>query len=73
MRRLFYPASFIVAILGLAKLRCYRRWWGGHWEQWWIDVPVCGEIWHDVKECSFIARERPTGLCRGTPTCESYD
>ena len=72
MRQLFYPTSLVVAILHLEKLRRYRKWWGGHWELWCVDFPVCGDIWHDVKECSRVTKERPTGLCRGTPQCETY-
>lgn len=29
------------------KFRWYRKWYGGLWELWWVDVPVCSEIWHD--------------------------
>lgn len=72
LRKIFKPHSFIVAILALYKFRFYRKWWGGHWELWWIDVPVCSEIWHDVDKCSLETKERPNVLMRGTPECEDY-
>jgi hypothetical protein len=25
--------------------RWYRKLQGGHWEQWWIDDPVCSALW----------------------------
>ena len=41
----------------------FRKTWGGRWELWWVDVPVCSEIWHeDCRE-----GERPTSICRGIP------
>ena len=72
MRKLFKPHSFIVSLLGLYKFRFYRKWWGGHWELWWVDFPVCAEIWHDVKECSLETKQRQNALLRGTPECEQY-
>lgn len=93
LRELLHPSSWLVILLGLEKRQRYRRWWGGHWELWWIDV-CCSQVWHDVPECSqqpkpelppgfwkgksldsvvhMIYRDRPTPLCRGTPTCEDY-
>lgn len=50
----------------------YRRLAGGHWERWWVDVPVTADIWHDVPACSLVTGQRPTAICRGTPTCETW-
>jgi hypothetical protein len=72
LRRIFHPSSLPVALLGIYKLKRYRRWWGGHWELWWVDFPVVSEVWHDVERCSFETGKRPGGLLRGTPTCEDY-
>lgn len=72
MRKLLKPNSLIVVFLGLSKFRFYRKWWGGHWELWWVDFPVCSEVWHDLNQCSLEAKKRPYGLLRGTPVCEDY-
>lgn len=72
MRKLLKPNSLITVLLGLSKFRFYRKWWGGHWELWWVDVPVCSEIWHDLEGCSLESKKRPYGLLRGTPVCEQY-
>lgn len=50
----------------------YRRLKGGHWEKWCVDFPVCGDVWHQVSQCSTSTGQRPTSICRGTPTCEHY-
>jgi hypothetical protein len=49
----------------------YRKLYGGHWELWHIDYPVCSIIWCDVKECSKSTGYREP-LWRGTPICEHY-
>ena len=51
----------------LNRYRWYRRWHGGRWELWWVDVPVCADIWHPITRPHW---ERPTALCRGTPIVE---
>jgi hypothetical protein len=33
----------------LDRFQWYRRFAGGKWELWWVDVPVCSDIWHDVR------------------------
>lgn len=50
-------ASLAVALLvtsppSLTNYRWYRRWRGGHWERWYVDHPICSDIWHDVERCS---------------------
>jgi len=64
MRRLF--------IALFSGFRWARRLVGGKWELWWVDAPVCAEVWHDVEEWSSRTGRRPTCLCRGTPRCEEY-
>lgn len=47
----------------------YRRWRGGHWERWWIDMPVGADVWiHD----NFVRYGSRPGLGRGTPTVEDW-
>jgi len=46
-----------------ANCRWYRKWYGGRWELWWVDVPVCSEVWHDITHPEW---ERPSAICRGT-------
>ena len=53
-------------------MRAWRWLRGGHWERWWVDSPVNGLVWHRVERCSFETGVRPTGLCRGTPICETH-
>lgn len=52
----------------LSEYRWFRRWIGGHWERWYLDV-VHSEFWF---RCQHGAVERPSAICRGTPTCEEY-
>lgn len=54
-----------------ASLRVWRRLRGGHWEQWFIDSPVNGDVWMPVDPCSASSGYRPP-LGRGTPNCETY-
>lgn len=54
-----------------ADFRWYRKWRGGKWELWWVDVVYC-DSWHPVTEFSRIAGVRPTAICRGTPTEENW-
>lgn len=71
MRRLFHPTSLIVCILGLERFKWFRQWHGGHWERWYIDFPVCSDIWIQFDECNIPTGKRP-GLGRGRPVCEIY-
>lgn len=52
--------------------RFVRRLVGGHWECWYVDSPVNSAVWHSVERCSLVAGTRPSGICRGTPTCEDW-
>lgn len=72
LRKLFNPDSIFCALFYLHRFRFYRRWWGGHWELWWVECGVYSMIWHDVERCSFETKERPFACLRGTPTCEDY-
>ena len=54
-----------------ANWRWYRRWQGGHWEEWIIDVPVASVLWLDFLACTRDTGGRPP-LGRGTPTCETW-
>lgn len=64
-----FRSTFCRAILG--DFQWYRRWYGGVWELWWVDYPVCTAVWHDVPEPTGRG-PRPTPLCRGTPVVEDY-
>lgn len=58
----------------LAEYKWFRRWHGGHWEQWYEDVPITDTAWFHVRKCSIgtVLLTRPSTLCRGTPTCEDH-
>lgn len=56
--------------LFLSEWRPFRRWVGGKWERWYVDV-VHSVLWHPVTDWSDADR-RPTVICRGTPTREEY-
>lgn len=58
-------------LLPVCDWRWYRRWQGGHWERWLIDVPVASDLWLDFLACTRETGGRPP-LGRGTPTCEEY-
>lgn len=49
------------------RFKWFRQFYGGHWELWWIDHPVCSAIWHSKPH-----KEERYGLMRGTPICEDY-
>lgn len=49
----------------------WRRLRGGHWEQWWIDVPVASDVWMRVDGCSLENGYRPEGGY-GRPRCEDW-
>lgn len=55
----------------LGEYRWFRRWVGGHWERWYTDV-VHGDFWYRVDGCRAHRADRPTPICRGTPTCEEW-
>lgn len=62
---LVFCRSVIDHYLGMFKW--YRKLRGGHWELWWIEVPVASHVWlqkdhHDV---------RP-GLGISCGICEDY-
>lgn len=52
------------------------KWWrklvGGRWERWYVDHPVCSDVWHWVGNENIEPKDRPTAMCRGTPTVEYY-
>lgn len=54
-----------------SRFSWYRRFIGGHWEKWYLDV-VHTERWFHVDFCRAHGRERPDPLCRGTPECEDW-
>lgn len=62
----------LVAELGPTRIRAWRWLAGGHWELWYVDAPVSSDVWHRVERCSRVTGSRPTAICRGTPTCETY-
>lgn len=56
----------------LCNFRWFRKWIGGHWEQWWLDVPFTESVWFLTNHTSPTSHIRPHPLCRGTPRCEDY-
>ena len=56
----------------LARFAWVRRWYGGHWERCWIDVPGGAPLWLPVERCSYPEGGRPDPLLRGPATCEEY-
>jgi len=49
-----------------------RRWYGGHWERWYVDFPVCSTMWFPVERCSYPDGLLAFPLLKGSPTCEDY-
>ncbi len=48
----------------LRNFRWFRRWHGGHWEQWWVET-LHSEYWHLVDECSLTRTVYPFNPQRG--------
>lgn len=59
-----------------SRFRWARRLLGGKWELWYVDHPVCADVWHPVNHWSTDELiypkngglpwfDRPTPLCRG--------
>ena len=47
-----------------SEYQCCRKFVGGRWELWYIDYPVCSELWFCKKELDSYYYQRP-GLSRG--------
>jgi len=45
-----------------SNYKWYRKWYGGCWELWWVDV-VHSKIWHNGNLNYWFGR--PSPLCRG--------
>lgn len=56
----------------LSNYRWFRKLRGGHWEKWWIDMPVFSDTWLHTPYCFADTDKRPDFLCRGRPTCETW-
>lgn len=54
----------------LSRWQWYRRWRGGHWECWYLDVPVAAMSWFHNEP--FATNGTRPGLGRGTPIIEDY-
>ena len=55
-----------------SNFKLARKYIGGHWEQYYVDHPICSDVWHKVDNCSLDSGVRPNSLCRGRPTCEHH-
>jgi hypothetical protein len=55
----------------LGGFRWFRKLQGGHWERWYNDV-THGASWYQVARCHQDTGVPPSGMCRGTPVCESW-
>lgn len=53
----------------LSKFQWYRKWYGGRWERWYIEV-CHSDIWFHEK--SLYKGQRPCSA-RGTPIIEDYN
>ncbi len=55
-----------------SRFRWYRKWCGGHWEQWYVAVVDC-TVWFQVDRCFNDGAVRPAPLCCGSPLeCEDH-
>lgn len=52
-----------------SNFKWYRRWYGGIWEKWSIDYPVCSDIW--MPRDTIKSNSPPLG--RGTPKIEIWN
>lgn len=67
--------GFFLLAIGFSNFHFFRRLVGGHWEKWFVEG-VSGPVWHPLYRCTRTLPDtwenRPTVLCRGTPTCEDH-
>jgi len=54
----------------LSNFKWYRKWHGGRWEYWYVDI-CKSMIWHDIKKDEQGYPNRPP-CCFGTPIIEDY-
>ncbi len=68
-----FSDKLMVSDLGIlfARFQWFRRWIGGRWELWWVDHPVCAEVWH-WRDLGDNLENPPTCICRGVPLIEDY-
>lgn len=72
MKRKRFGWRYAILMTCFARFEWFRRWWGGHWEQWFVDSPVIGILWLDFVGCT---RDNPAlrePLLRGTAVCEDH-
>jgi hypothetical protein len=52
------------------RFQWYRRWFGGRWELWWIDI-CCSFIWLDIRpDRKWPEHREPCSI--GRPFIEDY-
>lgn len=52
------------------KYQWYRKWHGGRWELWWVDI-CKSEQWYNLPPNKCYPNYRPP-CCFGTPIIEDY-
>ena len=55
----------------LDKYRWYRKWYGGHWEYWRIDILPCPVWLHKDPTCCWPKHKQCCGV--GEPVVENWD
>ena len=55
----------------LDKYRWYRKWHGGHWEYWQIDILPCPVWLHKDPSCCWPKHKQCCGV--GEPVVENWD
>lgn len=79
----FYQKILVSISPFLCRFQWFRRLYGGEWKLWYVDVPVCGEVWFSepftcIKPWKPLPGEsplypRPHTLCRCNAICtEKY-
>lgn len=75
MRRFAQVLQWVSDLLFLEIMFCRYRWYrvlhGGRWVCYWIDAPVCAEVWRQW-EADVDGQGRRYPLERGTPVIEEY-
>jgi hypothetical protein len=52
------------------QFRWYRKLHKGRFEKWYLDSPICSEMWFAYN--TELSGTRPSSLARGTPTIEIW-
>ena len=68
----FYILNQFNTLFPLDQYQWYRRFYGGYWELWHVEIVGGFNVWHYIDDVTnqsvyYQSTGRPTPLCRGIP------